>query len=39
MKAKARVSHLALELADGGHATCADVKQCAAKGVQALIST
>lgn len=25
-------------LADGGHASCADVKQCATKGVQALIS-
>ena len=25
-------------LADGGHATCADVKQCAAKGVEALIA-
>ena len=25
-------------LADGGHATCQDVKQCAAKGVEALIS-
>jgi transposase len=25
-------------LADGGHATCGDVKQCAAKGIDALIS-
>jgi transposase len=25
-------------LADGGHATCSDVKQCAAKGIEALIS-